>query len=323
MNKLSLKASEEKSGLHPRNKHRDRYNFKELIKDSPDLKHFVSINKFNSETIDFTNPVAVKLLNQALLKSSYKIEHWDIPANYLCPPIPGRADHIHNIADILSSSNGGKIPTGKLITVLDIGTGANCIYPLIGHKEYGWNFIGSDIDPLAVKVATQIVDSNELSNSIDIRLQQNSSFIFKGIIKPKDKIDITMCNPPFHSSAGEAAEGTERKWKNLGHKKQGKTNLNFGGQNGELWCKGGESGFVTKIVEESKEFKESTLWFTSLVSKSDNLAGIYFALKKAGAVSVKTMNMAQGNKTSRIVAWTFLTENQHIQWSLNKWIIRA
>ncbi len=132
-----------------------------------------------------------------------------------------------------------------------------------------------------------------------------------------------MCNPPFHSSAAEAAQGTERKWKNLGNKKQGKTHLNFGGQNGELWCKGGELGFVSKMAQESADFKENSLWFTSLVSKSSHLTGIYFALKKAGAVSVKTINMTQGNKESRLVAWTFLTENQHIQWSLNKWISRS
>ncbi len=159
--------AEEKNGLHPRNKHRSLYDFRKLTKVCPELKHFVVINKYKSETIDFTNASAVKLLNQALLKSDYHIEHWDIPANYLCPPIPGRADYIHNMADILGSSNGGKIPLGKLITVLDVGTGANCIYPLIGNKEYGWNFIGSDIDPLAVKVATQIVNSNERGNSIE------------------------------------------------------------------------------------------------------------------------------------------------------------
>ncbi len=319
MKKQSNNLPEEKSGLHPRNKHRSRYDFQLLIDACPELKQYVSINQFNVETIDFTNPQAVKLLNQALLKQFYDVQHWDIPKNYLCPPIPGRADYIHNIADLLSSSNGGTIPKGKSVTVLDIGVGANCIYPLLGHKEYGWQFIGSEVDSIALKVATQIVQSNSFSSFIDLRQQTNSSLIFKGVVKPNEFIDITLCNPPFHSSAAEANEGSHKKWKNLGYKKTDKPVLNFGGQTSELWCKGGEVAFVTKMIEESLLIKEQCLWFTSLISKSESLPTIYSALKKAGAISVKTINMSQGNKISRFVAWTFLTETQHIQWSLKRW----
>ncbi|MBC7696613.1 MAG: 23S rRNA (adenine(1618)-N(6))-methyltransferase RlmF [Burkholderiales bacterium] len=305
--------------LHPRNKHHDRYDFEQLIATCPDLKPFVSINKFNSETIDFTNPKAVKTLNKALLKHFYKINHWDIPENYLCPPIPGRADYIHNIADILASSNGGIIPKGKSVHVLDIGVGANCIYPLVGHQEYGWEFIGTDIDAVAIKVAKQIISSNALTDSIECRLQADPSFIFNNILKPNEMVDITMCNPPFHSSAAEAESGTERKWKNLKYKQPSKPLLNFGGQNSELWCKGGEVSFIRKMIEESAFISNSSLWFTSLVSKSENLPAIYNALKKTEAVLVKTINMSQGNKTSRLVSWTYLNETQHIQWSLNRW----
>jgi 23S rRNA (adenine1618-N6)-methyltransferase len=172
---------------------------------------------------------------------------------------------------------------------------------------------------MALKVASQIVESNSLLNAIECRHQTNSSSIFKGVIKPSEVFDITMCNPPFHSSAEEAQAGTERKWNNLGYKKTVKPNLNFGGQLSELWCKGGEVGFITKMVEESVQIKEGSLWFTSLVSKSTSLPAIYFALKKAGAVSIKTINMNQGNKVSRMVAWTFLNDMQHIQWSLKRW----
>ena len=319
MKKNLNNLSEEKSGLHPRNKHRSRYDFNVLIDVCPELKQYVSINKFNIETIDFTNSLAVKSLNQALLKQFYNIQHWDIPQNYLCPPIPGRVDYIHYIADVLSSSNGGIIPKGKAVNVFDIGVGANCIYPLLGHQEYGWQFIGSEIDLKALKVAKQIVESNSLSNYIDIRHQINASFIFNGIIKPTELIDITLCNPPFHSSAAEANAGSQKKWKNLGHKKTEKPVLNFGGQTSELWCKGGEVAFISKMIEESANIKEQCLWFTSLVSKSENLPAIYSVLKKVGAISIKTINMSQGNKISRLVAWTFLSETQHIQWSLKRW----
>jgi 23S rRNA (adenine1618-N6)-methyltransferase len=100
----------EKSGLHPRNPHRFRYDFKELIKSCPKLAPFVSLNKYKSESIDFSNPEAVKILNLALLRHFYQLSYWDIPENYLCPPIPGRADYIHYIADLLASCNENKIP---------------------------------------------------------------------------------------------------------------------------------------------------------------------------------------------------------------------
>ena len=73
------------------------------------------------------------------------------------------------------------------------------------------------------------------------------------------------------------------------------------------------------MIEESVAIKSQCLWFTSLVSKSENLPAIYSALKKVDAISVKTIQMSQGNKISRLVAWTFLSETQHIQWSLNRW----
>lgn len=319
MKKDTKKISSEKNELHPRNKHRSRYDFEQLITVCSDLKPFVSINKFNIETIDFTNPLAVKTLNQALLKQFYNINFWDIPQNYLCPPIPGRVDYIHNIADILASSNSNVIPKGKHVKVLDIGVGANCIYPILGHQEYGWTFIGSDIDSFSIKIANQILQANSLSKNIELRLQKYSTHIFNGIIKPNEIIDVTMCNPPFHSSAEEAKEGTDRKWKNLGQQKLIKSNLNFGGQSNELWCKGGERAFILKMIEESVSFSQNCLWFTTLVSKSENLPSIYNALKKVNATEIKTVNMSQGSKTSRLVAWTFMNETQHIQWSIKRW----
>ena len=56
--------------LHPRNKHNKGYSFDLLIKASPSLKSFVSLNKFGNESINFSNPRAVKELNRALLKKT-------------------------------------------------------------------------------------------------------------------------------------------------------------------------------------------------------------------------------------------------------------
>src|ERR1035437_1265681 len=96
-----------KTQLHPRNRHRERYDFTLLCKSYPDLKRYVALNAYNDESIDFSNAEAVKALNKALLKHYYDISFWDIPAGYLCPPIPGRADYIHHIAELLATTNGG------------------------------------------------------------------------------------------------------------------------------------------------------------------------------------------------------------------------
>ncbi|WP_316813649.1 23S rRNA (adenine(1618)-N(6))-methyltransferase RlmF [Pedobacter heparinus] len=312
--------SEEKTILHARNKHRSRYNFPELIRSLPDLYPFVAINSHGGESIDFADPLAVKMLNKALLKHFYGISNWDIPENYLCPPIPGRADYVHYLADLLAQSNAGIVPKGKAVKGLDIGLGANCIYPIIGVQEYGWTFAGSDIDPLAVKTARAIVAANPvLSNSISCRLQNNRQHIFKDIVKPGELFDFTMCNPPFHASAAEAQSGTRRKLQNLGKLKGKEAVLNFGGQHSELWYEGGELVFIRNMVEDSALIASQCLWFSSLVSKSSNLPFIYKTLQYAGVKEIKTIEMAQGQKISRFVAWSFLTEAEQREWAQKRW----
>lgn len=296
----------EKNKLHPRNPHRFRYDFQALIKSCPALLPFIFINKYDSETINFAHPAAVKMLNKAILKHFYHISNWDIPKDYLCPPIPGRADYIHYIADLLTDNHNGNIPTGKSVKVLDIGVGANCVYPIIGNHAYDWQFVGTDIDPVAIQSAKNIIENNEtLSGKIEVRLQTSSSHIFQGIILPDEVFDVTICNPPFHTSLAEATAGTQRKIKNLSGKKSLNPTLNFGGQNAELWCEGGEESFVKKMITESATIPNQCVWFTSLISKKEHLPSIYRTLQNVKALEVRTINMAQGQKTSRIVAWTF------------------
>lgn len=311
---------EVKSQLHPRSKHRGRYDFNALSESFPAIKDFVKPNKFGDESIDFSDPKAVITLNKVLLKHHYGINHWLIPEGYLCPPIPGRADYIHRIADLLGESNYGNVPIGDNVIVLDIGVGANCIYPMLGAIEYGWSFIGSDIDPIAVQNSKAIVDQNEvLSSKIDIRLQANPKDVLYGTIMVEDRVDLTICNPPFHASEEEALAGTNRKLKNLKLQKPDKLVKNFGGNNGELWCDGGEKRFIRNLIHESKKFSSSVFWFSTLVSKQSNLKAIYGALKTAEAVEVKTIPMGQGNKSSRIVAWTFLKPHQQRSWRETRW----
>jgi len=314
----------EKASLHPRNRHQGRYDFPALIKSTPELAKFVIINPYGKESIDFASPDAVRVFNRALLKAFYGIAHWDIPADYLCPPVPGRADYVHFLADLLASGNEGEIPRGAPVKVLDIGMGANCVYPLIGYSDYRWHFLGSDIDATAIAAAKAIIQSNGLNKAIQVRQQANRKHILLGLLDSAERFDLTMCNPPFHASLEEATRGSTRKWRALGKAdpKRKLPVLNFGGQAAELWCEGGEARFVTQLISESAQVGQQVLWFSTLVSKASNLPAIQAALKKAGALESQVVEMSQGQKQSRFVAWTFQTKEQQQAWR-ERWVRKS
>lgn len=290
-------SNQNKSSLHPKNVHNNGYDFEQLIKSSSILKDYVFINKFETSTIDFANPKAVKALNTALLKLHYQIDHWNFPDENLCPPIPGRVDYIHHLNDLLKSE------THEIINVLDIGTGATCIYPILGHAVYNWKFVGTDIDEASLSNAQEIINQNELSSIIELRHQKNRDTIFESVVNSNETFIATMCNPPFYGSQYEAVEANARKLKGLGIDT---TQRNFGGSQNELWYKGGEKAFLHNYLYQSSLIKEQCKWFTSLVSKKENVATMQKSLTKLGAFKIKVIPMHQGNKVTRIVAWTFV-----------------
>ena len=316
-----------KGQLHPRNPHQGRYDFTLLCQASPALQRFV-LSGPKGATIDFADAAAVKALNQALLAHYYAIQNWDIPDGYLCPPIPGRADYVHSLADLLASCHRGKVPTGAEITVLDVGIGANAIYPIIGHHAYGWSFIGADIDAGALQsVAAICAENPSLAAALQCRRQPDVQQIFGNIIQPGEIIDLTLCNPPFHASADDAAAGSVRKLRNLNSQKPrnqqqanlDRARLNFGGRNNELWCDGGELAFIRRMIRDSQRFAAQVFWFSTLVSKGENVAPIRKALQAAKAVDVRVIEMTQGQKISRLVAWTYQPLAQQQAWSQFRW----
>ncbi|MEM6517077.1 MAG: RlmF-related methyltransferase, partial [Bacteroidota bacterium] len=175
------------------------YDFEVLISSYPSLEPFVFYGKSNRQTIDFNDAKAVRALNTALLKHNYGVKYWEFSEKNLCPPISGRVQYIHLLADLLKSSgiNGD-------IKILDIGTGASCIYPILGNKEYGWRFVATEIVESSLDSAEQILKKNNLSSVIELKFQSNPEYIFKDIIKPEDKFSASICNPPFYKSEAEA-----------------------------------------------------------------------------------------------------------------------
>jgi len=283
--------------LHPKNTHNAPYDFEKLMETHSALKSFVFKNDFGTLTIDFSDQKSVLALNKAILMHHYKLADWNIPDGYLCPPIPSRADYIHHLNDVLKVTKDSNSIKG-----LDIGTGANCIYPILGTQIYNWQMVGADINEVSITSARNNVAMNKLSPKIEIRHQNDNAHIFKNIIKADEFYHFTMCNPPFHSSEDEATKGTLRKLKNLKIDKP--TGLNFGGIANELWCNGGEALFLKRMIKESVLFSKQVGIFTSLASKKENLPKLEKLLKKKKA-DYRIIPMQQGNKQSRILVWKF------------------
>ncbi len=313
-----------KNALHPQNKHLDGYDFESLITYCPALEAHLVTNPYNNRTtIPFANPEAVLLLNQALLQKHYHINDWQLPEGYLCPPIPGRADYLYYISELLAEDNAQRrytVPKGENITCLDVGTGANLVYPLLGNALFGWSFTASDIDSVALDNAASIIEKNEhLKGKITLRKQENDHSIFKGIIEENERFDMVICNPPFHSSAEEARASNRRKVNNLNPNKNVKAVRNFGGQSNELFCEGGELQFIKNMIAESPNHATNCFWFTTLVSKQGHLNQLQEALHQTNPTQVEVIDMGQGNKRSRILCWSYLNDKQRASWMASRW----
>lgn len=72
---VGIGAVAEKGRLHTRNRNRERYDLRALIAAVPELKSYVRVLDHGAESIDFSDPRAVKLLNKALLNHYYGIKN--------------------------------------------------------------------------------------------------------------------------------------------------------------------------------------------------------------------------------------------------------
>ena len=272
--------------MHAQNPYSDRYDLKRLATFNPELKEHIVSNPSNEDTIDFSDSASVYELNKAMLLADFNLDTYELPMGYLIPPVPGRLEYLLHIREFLSEQF--KIDGNTKLRGLDVGSGANGIYCILGTQHFNWNMVGSECDSNAVKIA-----------------KANKSFLFKNVIQPSEQFDFTVCNPPFHTSKEDAFRGSQKKLNNLGREfdKQ-QVALNFEGHATELWCNGGEALLINRLIKESILFKNQVKVFSTLVSKTDSLANIDKQLKKAKANSY-VIPMDLGNKKSRIVLWWF------------------
>ncbi|MDA3930605.1 MAG: RlmF-related methyltransferase [Prolixibacteraceae bacterium] len=279
---MPAKGNPEKgSRYHVRNRNREKYNLEALLTSNPELANHLKPNIKGEDSVDLSNPDAVKVLNQAILNHYYGITNWNFPKEYLSPSVPLRADYIHFMADLLCEHNFGKIPTGDIITCYDIGIGASCILPLIGVVDYNWNFIGADIDEKVIESASNIVESNTaLKGKITCKLQENPKDAFYGIIDRDEKIDVSIC------SCFSSDEGTK---------------------------------FISNILRESKKFAQNFYWFSIVVSNKIMAKNICISLARFKPTQIKTIPIGSGTKANQIVAWTFLSKVDQTTWKISRW----
>tara|TARA_R110001583_G_scaffold50116_1_gene156407 strand:+ start:1685 stop:2572 length:888 start_codon:yes stop_codon:yes gene_type:complete len=295
--------------MHAENPYCKRYDLNRLVAHYADLKNYLVLNPAGEATIDFGSSKAVYALNKAILLADFNVTDYHLPQGYLIPPIPGRLDYLLYIRDFVSEKLGMDVDAE--FRGLDIGTGANGIYCILGAQYFKWSMIGSECDDKAIGIVkANIQPTKTLEDRVQVRHQTNKSFLFKGIIQSGEQFDFTVCNPPFHSTKEEAQRGSRRKLKNLvGTSNTDELKLNFEGQANELWCNGGEALFIKRLIKESVLFKDQVRVFTSLVAKADNLPKIEKQLKKAKA-DYHIVPMDQGNKKSRIILWWFDSETE-------------
>jgi 23S rRNA (adenine1618-N6)-methyltransferase len=281
--------------INPKNKYfNNPPNFEELANKYSEFKKYVYKNKFGSFSINWKNKEAVKELCKCLLKNDFRLNYWDIPDGFLIPSITSKCNYINWIDDLLDEIN---IVNKKHINKgLDIGTGANCIYPLLGHQIYGWNFKCSELNQEAIEVAEKIIQNNKLNKNIEIIKQVNEDNIFINIINPDDLFIFTMCNPPYFSK-----EETKHNNPNTVCEYNDK----------EVYCKGGEFQFISTMIEESKIYKNKIIWFTTLVGKKINFDKILKVLENIHEIKmIKTTTFYQGKLARWGVAWSYYEKDE-------------
>ncbi|KAK9129488.1 hypothetical protein Sjap_009975 [Stephania japonica] len=267
--KKRRRAERERPTIHPRNRYSEKPpDFRVLASIYPSFEHFVFYSNDGRPRIDWTDFNATRELTRVLLHHDHGLQWW-IPDGQLCPTVPNRLNYIHWIEDLLASNvvpkcNGG----GDKVRGFDIGTGVNCIYPLLGSSLLGWSFVGSDVTDVAVEWAERNVGSNpHLSDLIEIRRAGSACIscsadgksssggrdseskngyygplVLDGVVKDGEHFDFCMCNPPFFENMDEAGLNPK---------------TSCGGTSEEMVCPGGEKAFITRIIEDSVVLKQS------------------------------------------------------------------
>ncbi|KAK4227416.1 hypothetical protein QBC38DRAFT_509680 [Podospora fimiseda] len=270
-------------------------NFKQLAKQDAD---FAAVVQENGQ-LDFTDPAAVMQLTKTLLKADFGLQ-LQLPDDRLCPPIPNRHNYILWLKDLLDSTSYSP-PGSQPVCGLDIGTGASCIYPLLGTiQRPSWHFIATDIDDKSLEHAKQNVEMNNLSDRIRLILRSpEDTLIPSGSESHVSPLAFVMMNPPFYTSVDEMLSSAA--------KKSRPPHSACTGAPVEMVCEGGEVAHVGRLLKESLVLRgKGAQWYTSMLGKVTSLEALVPQLRENGIDNYAVTEFIQGNKTKRwAIAWSF------------------
>ena len=295
--------------------------FSELAAGAPDLAAVLAAGRGR---LDFGDPAAVRALTRAMLVRCFRLADWTVPDGALVPPVPARAAYLRRMGLIV----GGGRPPSRPLRIIDVGCGANLIFPLLAASPvFGWTAVGLDVTPAALAGATHNLALNRrLVRSVTLRagpppppapLSCTSPpsppppppSILPHAFRPGDPpADLLVCNPPFFESAAARAATA----KDPGA-------LHGGGHAGmpaeTVWPAGGEAGFVGRMAAESAALPpDRVTWYSAMLGRKASVGAVKRVLAGLDpAPQVRTFVLAAagkgkgGERTARwVVAWSFV-----------------
>ncbi|KAI6776817.1 hypothetical protein HG530_000762 [Fusarium avenaceum] len=243
----------------------------------------------------FNDPECVMQLTKTLLKLDFGLQ-LELPDDRLCPPVTNRHNYLLWLKGLLDSTSYEK--QGRQIVGLDIGTGASCIYPLLGCTERDWKFIATDIDSKSLEYARKNVSLNKLEHRIHVMERKPSDTVIPLDDLGIDNIAFTMSNPPFYKSEAELVASAKQKSR--------PPFTACTGAKVEMVTVGGEVAFVDRVLKESLVLRERAQWYTSMFGFLTSLIEFVDKLREHNIDNYAVTEFVQGNKTRRwAIAWSF------------------
>ncbi|XP_052612026.1 LOW QUALITY PROTEIN: RNA N6-adenosine-methyltransferase METTL16 [Peromyscus californicus insignis] len=283
--------------MHARNRYKDKPpDFAYLASKYPDFKQHIQINLNGRVSLNFKDPEAVRALTCTLLREDFGLSI-DIPLERLIPTVPLRLNYIHWVEDLIGHQDSDK---STLRRGIDIGTGASCIYPLLGATLNGWYFLATEVDDMCFNYAKKNVEQNNLSDLIKVVKVPQKTLLMDALKEESEIIyDFCMCNPPFFANQLEAQGVNSRN-----SRRPPPSSVNTGGIT-EIMAEGGELEFVKRIIHDSLQLKKRLRWYSCMLGKKCSLAPLKEELRIQGVPKVTFTEFCQGRTMRWALAWSF------------------
>ncbi|KAG2458891.1 RNA N6-adenosine-methyltransferase mettl16 isoform X2 [Polypterus senegalus] len=278
--------------MHPRNRYKDKPpDFAYLASKYPEFQQHVHTSLTGRVGLNFRDPEAVRALTCTLLKEDFGLTI-EIPLERLIPTVPLRLNYIHWVEDLV----GRQTPCRGI----DIGTGASCIYPLLGATMNGWYFLATEVDNICFNYAKKNVEQNNLSDLIKVVKVPQKTLLMDALKEESGIVyDFCMCNPPFFANQMEAKGVNSRN-----ARRPPPSSVNTGGVT-EIMAEGGELEFVKRIIHDSLQLKKRLRWYSCMLGKKCSLTPLKEELRKQGVPKVTHTEFCQGRTMRWALAWSY------------------